>query len=405
MKPFEDIKRINPLLGGQVLSIFGDRLALVALIEMLSLETERFKTPSSIFELSKLSLAMTLPTLLLAPLIGTYVDRVSRKKILIASDLWRGLIVILIPPLHLLIPLWAIYLVVALMSLINLFFLPARCAIVPQLIENQKIAKANSVLTIGATFATIAGFAIGGTIASMLGWKIALVIDAFTFFASAGFMMMLKPIIGLPPSENHLTSRKILKQSIREIKTGKNARLATISPALLGASSAAAYMLGIPILQRKMEQATMWIGIIVALGGLGIAIGSYLIGSQRIAIDYTKGISRFSLVAIGLLAIPGITSSALVIALAVFAAGIAAGPVLVLSETILQKQISLNRQATVFAARDVFVKAAIVATSLVAPLLAIWIGDRAGVLILAGAIGTSLLFAVKANRAIPSPPP
>ncbi len=395
MKPLDELKSIKPLLGGQVLSIFGDRLALVALIELLSIETSRFKTQGSIFELSKLSLAMMLPSLLLAPLVGTYVDRMSRKKTLIASDLLRGFIVILIPLLHSFIPLWGIYLLVALMSLINLFFLPARCAIVPQLVETSKIPKANSLLTIGATLATIIGFALGGIVASKIGWRIALVIDGFTFFASAAFMIMLKPIFELPRHTDGTTSWKILREGIVEIRQSKQSSLAIISTALIGCASASAYILGVPILQRALEQATIWIGIAVALGALGIAFGCYLVASKKPATDQTKTLGIYSLIAIALLAVPVITPNRLLVSTSVFIAGFAAGPVLVLSETILQKEVSLNRQATAFATRDVFLKASIVATSLLVPILAIRIGNLTTILILLGLLATILLMSLR----------
>ena len=51
------------LLVGQIVSILGDRLNNIALIEMLSIETGRFATPGSTFELSKLALAMTVPAI------------------------------------------------------------------------------------------------------------------------------------------------------------------------------------------------------------------------------------------------------------------------------------------------------------------------------------------------------
>lgn len=395
MKPFEGIKAIKPLVAGQVLSIFGDRLALVALIELISQETERFKATHSIFELSKLTLAMTLPSFVLAPLIGTYVDRVSRKRTLVVSDLLRGSIIILIPSIQGVVPLWGLYLVVALFALINLFFLPARCAIVPQLVDPSRIASANSLLTIGATFATIAGFAIGGVVTSFMGWQVALIVDGITFLVSAGFMMMLTPTFEISAAQRGEKSLIILKQSFGQIIRNKEASIATVAPALVGAASTAAYMFGVPILQQTLEHATMWVGITIAVGAVGIALGCYLVGSQAVGLDLSKTLSRCSIITTTLLSPLAITTNRLVIGLSVFLAGVSAGPVLVLSETSLQKQIDFNRQATAFSIRDTLLKGSVVVTSLIAPVLSIWIGNRMALLALVGAISAFLIAKAK----------
>lgn len=399
MKAFEGIRTIKPLVAGQVLSIFGDRLALVALIELVSQETQRFKTTYSIFELSKLTLAMTLPSFVLAPLIGTYVDRVSRKKTLVVSDLFRGVIIILIPSIHGLVPLWGLYLVVALVSLINLFFLPARCAIVPQLVEPSRIATANSVLTIGATFATIAGFAIGGVVTSFMGWQVALIVDGITFLVSAGFMMMLTPTFEVPEPQRWEKSLIILKESFAQIIRSKEASIAIVAPALVGAASTAAYMLGVPILQRSLEHATMWVGITIAFGAVGIVLGCYLVGSQAVGLNLTKTLTRCSIITTTLLSLLATTTNRFAIGVSVFLAGVSAGPVLVLSETSLQKQIELNRQATAFSIRDTLLKGSIVITVLVAPILSIWTSDRIALVVVVASI---VAFLIAKARTSPS---
>lgn len=399
MKAFEGIRPIKPLVGGQVLSIFGDRLALIALIELVSQETQRFKSSHSIFELSKLTLAMTLPSLLLAPFVGTFVDRVSRKKTLVISDLLRGLIVIMIPSIHDLIPLWGLYLIIALISFINLFFLPARCAIVPQLVEASKIASANSILTIGATLATVAGFAIGGAVTSLIGWQIALVVDGLTFLVSAAFMMMLSPAFEVSVPKRGETSLIILKQGFNEIIKNKEALAAIIAPASIGVASTAAYMLGVPILQQSFDHPTMWVGIIIAIGAIGIALGSYLAGSRQISTDFLKTLSRCSIITTGLLSVVAITTNRVLLGTATLLAGASAGPVLVLSETALQRRITLNRQATAFSIRDTLLKTSVVVTSLVAPIVSIWIGNRIALLLLLSAILAFLIVKAKTQPA------
>ncbi|MFC1800409.1 MFS transporter, partial [Candidatus Eisenbacteria bacterium] len=137
------------LLAGQIVSILGDRLNNIAMIELIATETGRFAEAGSTFELSKLALAMTLPALAFGPFVGAYVDRVSRKRVLILTDIIRGLAVLAIPFMRPALPLWTVYGMVAVLYLANLFFLPARCAIVTEIVSREKLIRANSLLSLG----------------------------------------------------------------------------------------------------------------------------------------------------------------------------------------------------------------------------------------------------------------
>ena len=137
----------SALLAGLVMSIFADRLNNIALIELLSEETGRFADTGSTFELSKLALAITVPAILLGPYAGALIDRMDKKRVLIISDVVRGLAAAAIPFLRPHLPLWTVYGAVAVLYLSSLFFMPARCAIVPEIVPRGGLLKGNSMLT------------------------------------------------------------------------------------------------------------------------------------------------------------------------------------------------------------------------------------------------------------------
>ena len=107
--------------------------------------------------------ARTLPAILFGPIAGAIVDRVSRKTIMITSDVARGCLYALMPFLG---PLWAIFLVSFVIECFSLLWTPARDASLPNLVPRRQLANANSLgllvaygtLPLGAlTFTFLAG--------------------------------------------------------------------------------------------------------------------------------------------------------------------------------------------------------------------------------------------------------
>jgi MFS family permease len=122
--------------------------------------------------------AAALPTLLVGMVAGVFVDRYDRKKIMIASDLIRAVLVFLIP---FLIPYniaW-LYIMVALTSAVAQFFDPAHESVLPEVASDEELAAANSMIAISSFGSTAIGFAASGLIASRHEW--AFYIDALTF--------------------------------------------------------------------------------------------------------------------------------------------------------------------------------------------------------------------------------
>jgi MFS family permease len=380
------------LLAGQIVSILGDRLNNIAMIELLATETGRFAEAGSTFELSKLALAMTLPALVFGPFVGAYVDRVSRKRVLILTDIIRGLAVLAIPFMRPSLPLWTVYGVVALLYLANLFFLPARCAIVSEIVSRERLIRANSILSLGATAATIAGFVIGGVIATKAGWRTALFIDSATYLFSAAalaFIRIQRPgvqetiragqmtgagalapaggLAGEEPGmaeEPALSARSPYLQTIKEavgiVRRSPVARLGVLVPPVMVLAGTTAYVLGVTLIESRIPEGTMYIGFLIGLAGAGMGAGSFFTGK----VLHKQPLGRTAVIWIPVSIVPmmaiGLTESLPLLGLAMLVAGFAAGPVFVSTETAIQHSAPRRRQATVFALRDMQMKLAIV---------------------------------------------
>jgi predicted MFS family arabinose efflux permease len=374
---------IATLVAGQIASIFADRLNTLALIELVAVHTGKFARAGSVSELSKIALAVALPAIVLGPLAGAYVDRARRKRVLVVSNLARGLAAGAIPLMFPALPMWTVYGMVALLYACGLFFGPARCSIVPELVAREDLIRANSVLTLGSTLASIASFGLGGILVSRVGWQTALALDAACYLVSAAVLATLRPGTAWArpvPGERRPYAASIVA-AIREIKHLPAAWSGVLVPPVLAAATTIAYVLGVARIHTTAEHGTAVVGILVSAVAAGMAAGAYLSGTALRNLPR----DRMALVgaAVSVLALAAIApAKPLAACAAALVAGLAAGPVFVASETAIQEEAEPSRRATTFAVREMLMKAASAASAVAAPAVAAAMGLTAAMVVL-----------------------
>jgi DHA3 family macrolide efflux protein-like MFS transporter len=167
----------------QTISLFGDRLHLVALgVVVLAITNSPFAT-------GLVFLAATLPNLFLGPIAGTFVDRWEHKRVLIASDLIRGGLVLLIP-FAVTANIILVYPMAFLITTVSLFFRPAKTAFLPRIVKTDDLMAANSATWTADTLADILGFPFAGLFVAFLGTRaedlgLAFFADSATYVLSA----------------------------------------------------------------------------------------------------------------------------------------------------------------------------------------------------------------------------
>ena len=389
------------LFAGQVTSIFGDRINNIALIEIIALRTSRFADSTSIFELSNLTLAMTVPSLLFAPFGGALVDRVSRKKALVAANVLRGLAVLSILFLRPDVPLGSYYAIVTFLYIMNILYVSARCTVVPEIVARERLLRANSILTAGTTAAAIGGFVIGGIVATKLGWRVAIFINALAYLGSAGAMAAIRLRYGARQRGEGVQQPPYLKTisaGAAEIFGSAKVRLSVLAPPLVIIAGTVAYVIGVPNIEGLSADATMHIGFLSGLAGIGMALGSYM--TMRVL----SGVDRFAISGVGTAAVClvlsafGFTTAFAVLGASALLAGLAAGPVYVSSETTIQEESTANRRATIFAFRDMLMKGVAAGTAPLAGLLAVRLGTRPAILLMLAVTLALSIIATRRNR-------
>jgi MFS family permease len=174
-----------------------------------------FRVTNSALNVGLTLMVTALPTLFVGLFAGVFVDRFDRKRILQASDLLRGLLVVTIP--FLVVDhgdILVLYVILFLTAVVRQFFDPAWESVLPEIASEEELARANSFLSISSFGSTAVGFAAAG-ILSGIDIHLPFFIDAATFVFSLVCVSLVKlPKHAAAPDEG--TSAKVVIGNLRE---------------------------------------------------------------------------------------------------------------------------------------------------------------------------------------------
>jgi MFS family permease len=165
---------------GQVISELGNWfnfIAALGLVRVVSHGAPEVTTLILIFRL--------VPFTLFSPLAGAFVDRWSRRTVMIVTDLLRvavalGFLFVRRPQ-----DLWIAYLCTALLAFFGAFFEAAKNAAVPNITGERDLLAGNALMFSSRFLLMSVGAALGGWTASKVGYSSAFIINALSFLLSA----------------------------------------------------------------------------------------------------------------------------------------------------------------------------------------------------------------------------
>jgi DHA3 family macrolide efflux protein-like MFS transporter len=164
-----------------------------------------FNVTGSALNVGLVLMVTAIPTLFVGLFAGVFVDRFDRKKILLASDLLRGVFVLLIP-----IALFtlgkdtgiiAMYGLLFLSATVRTFFDPAWESILPEIASEEELTQANSFLSISSFGSTAVGFALAGLLAG-IDIHLPFFIDSGTFLFSFLLVLLVRVPKAQPQEES-----------------------------------------------------------------------------------------------------------------------------------------------------------------------------------------------------------
>lgn len=287
--PYRSVLRLRNyrrLWIGMTISSLGDWIGLFALLAI----TNRL-APGNTLAVAGLMIFRMLPAFLIGPLAGVALDRWNRRRAMILSDLIRAALVASIPFVKTLPGLYAISFT---LETISLVWMPAKDALVPNLVPARWLVAANSL----ALFTTYGVFPLGALVftglvgvgefigehVTVLGFlhqeNLALWIDAASFLVSVGFVARVAAP-AIPRSKRPFQPRVIVDEVVEGLRylkeRGEVARVIRgIGFALAG--GAVVFSLGAPYTTEVLGGGAKGFGGIVSFLGTGMGVGVLLLG-------------------------------------------------------------------------------------------------------------------------------
>lgn len=179
-------RNFRNLLAGQFISELGNWFNFIAGLGLVRVVSDASPIAAGIFFVCRL-----LPFAFASPIAGAFVDRFSRRQVMIITDLARVAVALAFLLVTSKDDLWIAYLATVLLSTFGAFFDGAKNAATPNL-TGQEGLLAGTALMFSTRFLLMAvGSALGGWAASVFGYEAAFVINAISFLASAYLVWLI----------------------------------------------------------------------------------------------------------------------------------------------------------------------------------------------------------------------
>ena len=265
----------------QLISGCGDWFYSVAIYSLLLELTGRAET------VAWAAILQILPMMLLGPVAGAFNDRLSRRKVMLVSDLVRACLVLCMLAIRREDQIWLLYTLLALEIGNAAFFEAGRNAILPSLVKRVNLPVANALGSTTWSLTVTLGSALGGFAVAYLGRGFVFVANSISFLVSAWFVYRVRAF------ERHLAgSRKMSwldAASFRPIVEGfaymvRDWRLLTLLTLKFGLGIMGARVVLTTILGsgdfRVGESAALGMAMLFAFQGSGSILGPLVVGHR-----------------------------------------------------------------------------------------------------------------------------
>ena len=255
----------------QTVSLTGSQVSLLAL------PLVAVAMGAGALEMGWLAAAQTLPMLLFGLPAGTWIDRLPRRPVLVATDLGQGLVLATIPLAALLgvLRLELLYPLAFAVSTLAVLAEVAHPAYLPSLVGRARLVEANSKMALGGQVARIAGPTAAGALVQAATAPLAILADAVSFLVSAALVGTIR---AGEPAPARSVARRHLWQDI-----GEGLAIVLRHPLLRTLTGAWGlyflffflfYSLYVLYATRELGLAPVTLGVIVSVASVGGVVGA-----------------------------------------------------------------------------------------------------------------------------------
>jgi len=261
---------------GQTVSEVGDHFNTIAVLSLA------LHLTGSGFTVGAVMIARVVPALLAGPVAGVVLDRLDRRKVMIASDVIRAVVALA----HILLltyrQTWLLYTLSGLLMFASPFFTSGRSAILPRIASKEELHAANALTqTTSWLTLTIGAFA-GGVSTTSFGYELAFFVNALSFvFSAIAIWSLRSPTGNFRPDRGQRVRRE--SSSWIEFREGlayMRRRPLILGIALLGVGwstgGGAAQILFTLFGQQVFNGGPAATGLIWGFAGIGLVAGGML---------------------------------------------------------------------------------------------------------------------------------
>ncbi|MDM7922246.1 MAG: MFS transporter, partial [Pyrinomonadaceae bacterium] len=339
------------LLTGQVISELGNWFNFIAGLGLVRMVSGASPVAAGIFFVCRL-----IPFALVSPIAGTFVDRFSRRQMMIWTDLARVGVALMFLLVTSPDDLWIAYLATVLLSTFGAFFDGAKNAATPNLTGKEGLL-AGTALMFSTRFLLMAiGNALGGWAAVVFGYQIAFIINAASFLFSA-YLVWLIPE---EATRDEATGEKMeakdgrvpfmveLREGLHYAFTNHFALTILLMNVIWAVGGGAINIVferagGVHFAEREGWNPDMAVALLWVAAGAGLALGMLIAQRASVVLDRRKRNSTFiwtALIIHGVLfAVGGLMPTLWLFAIFTFVSRLIIGVEYAIQETLFQRSL------------------------------------------------------------------
>ena len=274
-------KNFSILLFGRLITNFGDSIYSIATLTLIyTLTKSTFYSGITLFLISF--------TAILQIFVSPLISKFNVKRFLIVSQLFQAIILLVITYLIYVnkLQITTLIIFIVCISFINQIVYPIQLALLPKIVKQEDLVKANSLFSIAYQGSDAFFNSIGGFIITVFGTIYAFIINSITFFINSFIFIFLSNNL----SKNTNT---VQENYFSKLSSGiKIWNTPLLKPLLIGIIIINFSTSSLLTLLPEYSETSYFYGILLSASGLGILIGAFLSNSQilkniRLSVLYT----------------------------------------------------------------------------------------------------------------------
>jgi 1-acyl-sn-glycerol-3-phosphate acyltransferase len=352
----------------QLVSSFGDRITQMALLSLFVIAGK-----DNGGKVAVITFFTLLPYTLFGPVFGVLADRISRKRLMVFSDIVRaGLLVVVALA-------WAfsrstdfVFPGVFLLGTLTALFSTSKVGLVTNIVQKQDLVEANSILATTATITTLVGTFFAGAIVKLTGETAGFMVNGATYLVSA---LLLLRIAAQAKKQDESGVHSFdalladLSQGIKFIRRHGLVRNIIGLGCVFSMFSGFGYILIINYCSQALRCDSQGFGMVLGSMGLGMVLGGIILYKRKDKVNYDRALFLSFLIIGIFLSIFLIRPNFYATMAILFCAGVGAAILTITLDTIVYHITPDKSRAKVFAARTAMTNSVFLASLLIVGLL------------------------------------